>query len=91
MLLVTCGFDSHPRYKYNIMKKIDLHNKTHDESRLIVNLFIENNIDNLPLKIVIGNSYKMKSIVEEVVKKFNVKCDYQNHHNLGSLVITEKY
>ena len=73
------------------MKKIDLHGKTYEESKLIVNLFIENNIDNLPLKIVIGNSHKMKSIVEEVVKKFNVKCDYQNHHNLGSLIITEKY
>ena len=90
MLLVTCGFESHPRYK-DIMKKIDLHGKTYDESKLIVNVFIENNIDNLPLQIIIGNSYKMKSIVQEVVMKFNVKCDYQNHHNLGCLIITEKY
>ena len=73
------------------MKKIDLHGKTYDESKLIVNVFIENNIDNLPLQIIIGNSYKMKSIVQEVVKKFNVKCDYQNYHNLGCLIITEKY
>ena len=23
--------------------------------------------------------------------KKNLNCDYQNHHNLGSLIITEKY
>ena len=90
MLLVTCGFESHPRYKH-IMKKIDLHGKTHNESRLAINIFIENNIDSLPLEIIIGNSHKMKSMVEEVVKGFNLKCDYQNHHNLGCLIITEKY
>ena len=71
------------------MKKIDLHGYDYDKASLLVTIFIENNINNLPLKVITGNSNKMKNIVIEISKKFTLKTSYQNHHNLGTLIITE--
>jgi hypothetical protein len=71
------------------MKKIDLHGCDYDAAHLSVIVFIENNIDNLPLKIITGNSNKMQNVVREVADKFKLKVSYQNHHNLGTLIITE--
>ena len=73
------------------MKKLDLHGKNYKESKFLVNIFIENNLDCLPIKIITGNSNKMKEIVVEAINKKNLNCNYQDHHNLGSLIITEKY
>ena len=73
------------------MKKIDLHGYDYDKAGLLVTIFIENNINNLPLKIITGNSNKMKNIVIEITKKFKLKTSYQNHHNLGTLIVTEIY
>ena len=73
------------------MKKIDLHGYDYDKADSLVTIFIENNINNLPLKIITGNSNKMKNIVIEITKKFRLKTSYQNHHNLGTLIITEIY
>ena len=82
---------SSPTLGTNNMKKLDLHGKDYKESKFLVNIFIEKNLDCLPIKIITGNSNKMKKIVEEAIYKKNLNCDYQNHHNLGSLIITEKY
>jgi hypothetical protein len=73
------------------MKKIDLHGYDYDKATLLVTIFIENNINRLPLKVITGNSNKMKSIVIKISDKFKLKTRYQNHHNLGTLIITEKY
>jgi len=73
------------------MKKIDLHGKNYEESEIIVSTFIENNLNNLPIKIITGNSINMKRIVIKSVKNYNLSCNYQNHHNLGALIITNKY
>ena len=73
------------------MKKLDLHGKNYKESKFLVNIFIENNLDCLPIKIITGNSNKMKEIVVEAINKKNLNCNYQDHHNLGSLIVTEKY
>ena len=73
------------------MKKIDLHGYDYDKATLLVTIFIENNINNLPLKVITGNSNKMKSIVIRISDKLRLKASYQNHHNLGTLIITEKY
>ena len=73
------------------MRKIDLHGYDYGKASLLVTIFIENNINNLPLKVITGNSNKMKNIVIEISKKFKLKTRYQNHHNLGTLIITEIY
>ena len=72
------------------MKKLDLHGKTHEESEFLVAVFIENNIDNLPIEIVTGNSGIMKNIVMKIVKKHNLKAYTKTDYNLGCLVISNK-
>ena len=42
------------------MKKLDLHGKSYEESEELVSIFIENNIDDLPIQIITGNSVEMK-------------------------------
>ena len=73
------------------MKKIDLHGHDYNKATLMVTIFIENNINSLPLKIITGNSNKMKSIVNRISDNFGLKASYQNHHNLGTIIITERY
>ena len=71
------------------MKKLDLHGESHEKSRYLVSVFIENNIDNLPIKIITGNSVEMKKIVEEVVFKHNLKTYPKTYYNLGCLKIND--
>ena len=72
------------------MKKLDLHGEKHEESEFLVSVFIENNIDNLPIEIVTGNSGIMKNIVMKIVKKHNLKAYTKTDYNLGCLVISNK-
>ena len=72
------------------MKKLDLHGKTHEESEFLVIVFIENNIDNLPIQIITGNSGIMKSIVIKIAKTHNLKVSPKTYYNLGCLVIHNK-
>ena len=73
------------------MKKIDLHGYNYEKASLLVTIFIENNLNNLPLKIITGNSNRMKSIVNSISDGFKLKSSYQNYHNLGTIIITERY
>ena len=74
-----------------IMKKLDLHGKNYNESKFLVDIFIENNLDSLPIKIITGNSLQMKNIVKDVLNNYNLTCRYESQYNLGSLIITNKY
>jgi len=69
------------------MKKLDLHGKTHEESEFLVIVFIENNIDFLPIQIITGNSGIMQSIVIKAAKKYNLKVTPKTDYNLGCLII----
>ena len=69
------------------MKKLDLHGKTHEESKFLITVFIENNIDNLPVQITTGNSGIMKSIVLKIAEKHNLKVSPKTDYNLGCLLI----
>ena len=68
------------------METLDLHNKRHSEVERIVEDFLIFN--SLPVKIITGNSDKMKQLVIDVVKKFGFYCHYENLRNYGSLVVT---
>jgi len=69
------------------MNKLDLHGKTHEESEFLVIVFIENNIDELPIQIITGNSGIMKSIVLKIAKKYKLKVTPKTDYNLGCLLI----
>ncbi|MAZ61290.1 MAG: hypothetical protein CMG50_03835 [Candidatus Marinimicrobia bacterium] len=73
------------------MDIIDLHGLKHSDGKLKVLLFIEKNLDNLPIEIITGNSIEMQKIVKDVADSFELKISFPNHKNLGSLIITEKY
>ena len=68
------------------METLDLHNKRHSEVERIVEDFLIFN--SLPVKIITGNSDKMKQLVIDVVKKFGFYCHYENLRNYRSLVVT---
>ena len=69
------------------MKSLDLHGKSYEESMLLVSVFIENNIDFLPIQIITGNSVEMKKIVSDIVKEHNLKTSPKTHYNLGCLIV----
>ena len=73
------------------MKKLDLHGKSYEDAELASCIFIENNIDNLPIQIVTGNSVEMKKIVMKIVKNHKLKAYPKTHYNLGCLVINNNY
>ena len=68
------------------METRDLHNKRHSEVERIVEDILDFNPP--PVKIITGNSDKMKQLVIAVVKKFGFYCHYENLRNYGSLVVT---
>ena len=69
------------------METLDLHNKRHaDVARIVEDFLIFNEP---PVKIITGNSDKMKELVIHVVKKFGFYCHYENLTNYCSLVVTQ--
>ena len=73
------------------MEKLDLHGKSYEDAKLSSSIFIENNIDNLPIQIVTGNSVEMKKIVMKIVEKYQLKAYPKTHYNLGCLIIDNIY
>lgn len=73
------------------MRKLDLHGKSYEDAKLSSCIFIENNIDDLPIQIITGNSVEMKKIVLEIVKTHELKAYPKTHYNLGCLIINNNY
>jgi len=74
-----------------IMEKLDLHNISHEKASILIEEFILINIDKLPVKIITGNSIDMQKILMDYSKNLSVNISPENHKNLGSYVITEKF
>ena len=71
------------------MKSLDLHGKSYEEAKFLVLTFIENNLDDIPIQIITGNSSNMKQIVLDVSKQFNLKTSPKTDYNLGCLIIDD--
>ena len=69
------------------MKSLDLHGKTHEDAKVFVSIFIENNIDNLPIEIITGNSIIMKKIVVDIASTHELSATPRTYYNLGALLI----
>ena len=72
------------------MKSLDLHGKSYEDAEQATLIFIENNIDNLPVEIITGNSIEMKKIISKILEMKKLSGNYSSTHNLGSIIITEK-
>ena len=68
------------------MGTLDLHNKRHSEVGRIVEDFLIFN--DPPVKIITGNSDRMKQLVIDVVKKFGFYCHYEDLRSSGCLIVT---
>jgi hypothetical protein len=68
--------------------EIDLHGKKHEvvEENFANWLIVQYNRGNMPMKIITGNSQKMKSIVYEVCKQYEFEVE-EDFINSGVLVI----
>ena len=72
------------------MNSIDLHGIKHRDAASIIDSFISQNKDNLPIEVITGNSIDMQSILRKVVNNYNLKMEPTTYVNLGSYVITNK-
>ena len=69
--------------KHNISPILDLHGFKHIEVELVVEDFLFKNQAMLPLKIITGNSDKMKLIVKNVLNKHDFTYSEGDYYNLG--------
>jgi hypothetical protein len=69
------------------MQTLDLHGIRYHQVELMVEEFILSN--ELPLRIIVGNSICMEKIVETILCKYNFVHSPENYYNLGSWIIIE--
>ena len=70
------------------MKTLDLHGMYHDTAQLKVENFVL--LNNTPLKIVTGNSTRMKELVFQILERHNFKYYPENYTNFGAFVVINK-
>jgi hypothetical protein len=66
---------------------LDLHGESHDRADYLIEKFITDNIDNLPVKIVTGNSKHFISKTKEYTEKYNLFCYKQMMVNCGCWIV----
>ena len=69
------------------MKKLDLHGIKHRNASNMVDTFIRQNKNNLPVEIITGNSLDMQNIIKRIVKLYGLRMEPKSHINLGSYII----
>jgi hypothetical protein len=67
------------------MNTLDLHGIRYKKAKILVEDFIASCF--FPARIVTGNSFLMKEIVEKVASEYNLKCDTESDWNLGAIII----
>ena len=69
------------------MRSLDLHGESNKDAEEMATIVIENNIDNIPIQIITGNSVEMQQIVRNIASKHNLKTEPKTYYNLGCLII----
>lgn len=69
------------------MKELDLHGVLHNEVEGLVENFALLNSAELPIRIITGNSTKMKTLTQFVLELHNFEF-YTPIHNPGEIIIT---
>ena len=69
------------------MKKLDLHGIKHRNASNMVDTFIRQNKNNLPVEIITGNSLDMQNIIKRIVTSYRLRMEPKSHFNLGSYII----
>ena len=69
------------------METLDLHGKRHSEVDLLVENFVL--LNELPVRIITGNSFRMQELVDDVLTRHGLKSDFESSYNMGALIVTE--
>ena len=71
------------------MTEVDLHGFKHEEvkEKLSNLLILHYNMGNLPIRVITGNSDKMKQIVKQVCEKYEFTIDNSWNSNPGTIII----
>lgn len=70
------------------MKELDLHGLLHHQVRDEVENFVLLNATELPIRIIIGNSIRMRNLTENILRKHNFDF-YSPPHNNGEIIVIE--
>lgn len=70
------------------METLDLHGLRHHEVDRIVENFVL--MEELPVKIITGNSPTMHTLASSVVERHELQWEYESFYNLGAIVVTDK-
>ena len=73
--------------KYQITNALDLHGIKHSEVYIMVEDFILQHQDHLPLKIITGNSKKMKTIVIDAIQQHRFNYSEGDYYNRGYILV----
>ena len=70
------------------MNKLDLHGVRHHEVQQVVDQFLTKHLYNSTneVSIIIGNSNKMKKVVDTVLEDYNLKSEY-DHMSKAKLIV----
>jgi len=69
------------------MEILDLHGLRHHQVELLVENFVLMN--ELPVKVITGNSPTMKQIVQSVLDRHNFTSYVESDWNLGAIIVHE--
>jgi hypothetical protein len=68
------------------MKELDLHGVLHHQVRDVVENFVLINSKELPLRIITGDSNRMRNLTQNILNKY--KFQYHTHpHNFGEIIV----
>jgi len=70
------------------MNTLDLHGIRHEKVENLVEDFIL--CEDMPVRIITGNSNMMHSLVGEVIKSYGYTSEPETDWNLGSLIVMDK-
>jgi len=68
------------------MEELDLHGVFHSDVRDKVENFVLLNSTNLPLRIITGDSQRMRNLTENILKKYNFTYNIPAH-NSGEIIV----
>ncbi len=72
------------------MKKLDLHGIKHIDAGNKVDTFIRQNLNNLPIEIITGNSLPMQQIVKKTASLYHLRATPKSMMNLGSYIVSNQ-
>ena len=70
------------------MKTLDLYGKKHSEIGFLVDRFIRQNLDNLPIKII-THTFPIEKKTRGVIQNYNLTMRPENEFNLGAWIVSK--